>query len=107
MKNSLKILIAAGVLLFGSELAALRAHPAWCANIDRGALALLLTARAIAVIAGRDYVTPEDVKTVGPAVLAHRITVRPELWMSNASGASVAADVLATVATPSAGGVPG
>ena len=88
--------------------AATRSHPHVLMGASpRGALALLLTARAIAVIAGRDYVTPEDVKTVGPAVLAHRITVRPELWMSNASGASVAADVLATVATPSAGGVPG
>src|SRR5215211_1433169 len=48
----------------------------------RGALALMLTARAFAVIAGRDYVTPEDVKAVAGSVLPHRITVRPELWMS-------------------------
>jgi MoxR-like ATPase len=68
----------------------------------RGALALMLTARAFAVIAGRDYVTPEDVKAVAIAVLAHRITVRPELWMSTASGASISSDVLASVPTPSA-----
>ena len=55
-------------------------------------------------VAGRDYVTPEDVKAVAPSVLAHRITVRPELWMSNASGASVAAAVLASVPTPTPGG---
>jgi len=68
----------------------------------RGALALMLTARAFAVIAGRDYVTPEDVKAVAGAVLPHRITVRPELWMSAASGASVTADVMASVPTPTA-----
>ncbi|WP_041298822.1 AAA family ATPase [Ilumatobacter coccineus] len=68
----------------------------------RGSLALMLVARSFAVIAGRDYVTPEDVKAVATAVLAHRIAVKPELWMSNASGASVVAAVLASVPTPAA-----
>ena len=68
----------------------------------RGALALMLTARAYAVVRGRDYVTPEDVKAVAEPVLAHRVTIKPELWMSNASGASVVGSVLNTVATPSA-----
>ena len=66
-----------------------------------GSLALLLTARAIAAIEGRDYVTPEDVKRVA-APLAHRITIKPELWMSAASGASVVTDVLNSVAAPQA-----
>ncbi len=68
----------------------------------RGSLGLLLTARAIAVIAGRDYVTPEDVKAVAVATLAHRITIKPELWMTKATGAGVVRDVLATVAAPAA-----
>lgn len=68
----------------------------------RGALALMLVARSFAVIAGRDYVTPEDVKAVAVPVLAHRVAVKPELWMSNASGASVVAAVLASVPTPAA-----
>ncbi|GAB3072610.1 MoxR family ATPase [Intrasporangium mesophilum] len=68
----------------------------------RGALGLLLCSRAYAVIDGRDYVVPEDVKAVAKAVLAHRITVKPELWMSNISGAAVVASLLRTVATPSA-----
>jgi MoxR-like ATPase len=67
----------------------------------RGALGLVLTARAFAVIAGRDYVTPEDVKAVATSVLPHRITVRPELWMSAVSGTTVTADVLSSVAAPS------
>ncbi len=68
----------------------------------RGALALMLVARSFAVIAGRDYVTPEDVKAIAVPVLAHRVAVKPELWMSNASGASVVDAVLASVPTPAA-----
>ncbi|MFM6849345.1 MAG: AAA family ATPase [Terrabacter sp.] len=68
----------------------------------RGALGLLLCSRAYAVVDGRDFVTPEDVKAVAVPVLAHRITVKPELWMSNASGAAVVESLLRTVATPSA-----
>src|SRR3954463_4709350 len=66
----------------------------------RGALALMLTARAYAVIRSRDYVVPEDVKAVAPSVLAHRITVRPELWMSDVTGASIVRSVLTQVETP-------
>jgi len=68
----------------------------------RGALGLLLCARAYAVVDGRDYVTPEDVKAVAVPVLAHRVTVKPELWMSNASGRSIVESLLRTVPTPSA-----
>jgi MoxR-like ATPase len=86
-----------------SLASATRSHPhVLMGSSPRGALALMLTARSYAVIAGRDYVVPEDVKAVAPAVLAHRITVKPELWMSEVSGASVVNGVLAQVATPSA-----
>ena len=53
-----------------------------------------------AVIAGRDYVVPEDVKAVAVPVLAHRITVKPEMWMSQVSGRTVVDAVLASVAAP-------
>jgi MoxR-like ATPase len=66
----------------------------------RGSLALLLTARAHAVIEGRDFVLPEDVKAVAEAALAHRITIKPELWLREIDGRSVVADVLASTATP-------
>jgi len=68
----------------------------------RGSLALVLTARAHAVIQGRDFVVPEDVKAVGVAVLGHRITVKPELWMTAVTGTSVVTEVLQQVATPRA-----
>ena len=43
---------------------------------------------------------PEDVKAVARSVLAHRITVKPELWMTQASGSRVVDAVLAQVPTP-------
>ena len=66
----------------------------------RGSLGLVLAARAFALIHARDYVVPEDVKAVAPAVLAHRITVKPELWMTPASGARVIDAVLGQVPVP-------
>jgi MoxR-like ATPase len=70
----------------------------------RASLALLLTSRAYAVLRGRDYVTPEDVKAVAHAALDHRVTVRPELWMNDVSAASVVDSVLSSVPTPTATG---
>ncbi|MEP7113521.1 MAG: MoxR family ATPase [Ilumatobacteraceae bacterium] len=88
------------------ELAvATRRHPHTLIGASpRGALALLLCSRAHAVIAGRDFVTPEDVKAVATSVLPHRITVKPELWLSKVSGTTVAEAVLASVPTPRPGG---
>ncbi|GEP35120.1 MoxR-like ATPase [Nocardioides szechwanensis] len=68
----------------------------------RGSLGLVLAARAFAVVRGRDYVIPEDVKAVARAVLGHRITIKPELWMTETSGLSVVDDVLGRVASPTA-----
>jgi MoxR-like ATPase len=68
----------------------------------RGSLGLALAARGFAVVRGRDYVIPEDVKAVARAVLSHRITVKPELWMTQASGPRVVDAVLGSVPVPSA-----
>ncbi|MGI8664604.1 MAG: AAA family ATPase [Jatrophihabitans sp.] len=68
----------------------------------RGALALLLVGRAYALINHRDYVTPEDVKAVAVAALAHRVTMRPEMWMRSLSPADVIEGVLNQVAAPAA-----
>jgi len=66
----------------------------------RGALALVLTARALAVLRGRDYVVPEDVKDVGQAALSHRLTLRPESWMQRISPDEVVRAVLDEVPVP-------
>lgn len=51
----------------------------------RAAVALLQVAKATALLAGRDFVTPDDVKTVAPAVLAHRIQLTAEAEMDGMS----------------------
>jgi MoxR-like ATPase len=66
----------------------------------RGSLALVQLARGQAVLAGRDYAIPDDIKTVAVPALAHRITLRPELWVRQVSSDDVVAGVLATVPTP-------
>lgn len=68
----------------------------------RGTLALITCARALAVIRGRDYVVPEDVKQLAHPALDHRVTVKPELWLQNATGAGVVESALGSVAVPAA-----
>jgi MoxR-like ATPase len=75
-------------------------HEVLTGSSPRGSLGLVLTARAFAVLRGRDYVVPEDVKAVARSVLSHRITVKPELWMTDASGRGVVDAVLREVSTP-------
>jgi MoxR-like ATPase len=68
----------------------------------RGTLALFKLARAIAALNRRDFVVPDDVKEIAVEALAHRLSLRPELWISNVSGRTVVEDILNRVATPRA-----
>jgi MoxR-like ATPase len=68
----------------------------------RGSLALLKLARCKAALAGRDFVVPDDVKAVAVPALAHRLVLRPELWVQRVSAEDVVRDVLASVPTPRA-----
>ncbi|HET7743139.1 MAG TPA: MoxR family ATPase [Gaiellaceae bacterium] len=68
----------------------------------RGSLALLKLSRCKAALAGRDFVLPDDVKAVAVPALAHRIVLRPELWVQRVSAEDVIADVLGRVPTPKA-----
>jgi MoxR-like ATPase len=72
----------------------------------RGSLALLLLSRARAALAGRDYVIPEDVKDVAVPALAHRISLRPEVWLRQVQPSSIVNEVLATVPAPASGALP-
>ncbi|MBY8849761.1 AAA family ATPase [Saccharothrix longispora] len=66
----------------------------------RGAQALVLVARALAVLDGRDYVLPEDVKECAVPALAHRLTLRPETWTSGTTGVEVVTELLGRVPGP-------
>jgi MoxR-like ATPase len=68
----------------------------------RGSLALLKLSRCRAAIGGRDFVTPDDVKAVAIPALAHRLVLKPELWVQRLSAEDVVRDVLDAVPTPPA-----
>ena len=66
----------------------------------RGGLALVQLARGQALLHQRDYVIPDDIKQVAVPALAHRITLRPELWVCQVSADDVVARLLSAVPTP-------
>jgi MoxR-like ATPase len=68
----------------------------------RGTLALLRLSRGRAALQGRDFVTPDDVKAVAVPALAHRLTLRPELWVQRVSGEDLVREALDSVPTPPA-----
>jgi len=78
-----------------SQSAAVGASP-------RGSLALLKLARCRAALQGRDYVLPDDVKAITVPALAHRLVLRPELWVQRISAEDVVREVLDSVPTPQA-----
>jgi MoxR-like ATPase len=84
-------------------VAATRAHPdVEVGASPRGALALLKVARGRALLEARDFVTPEDVKASAVPALAHRLTLRPEMWVRRVSGAEIMTGVLDRVPAPRA-----
>jgi MoxR-like ATPase len=68
----------------------------------RGSLALLKLSRCRAAIEGRDYVTPDDVKSVAVPALAHRLALRPELWVQRLRPDDIVQELLDRVPTPKA-----
>jgi MoxR-like ATPase len=70
----------------------------------RGALALQRAARALAASIGRDYVVPDDVKRLAPAVLGHRVLLAPDAQLRGTSADDVMRSVLASVPVPGATG---
>ena len=66
----------------------------------RGSLALLKLSRARALLEGRDYVVPDDVKSVALPGLAHRVVVKPEPWIRGVRGAQIVEGALERTAVP-------
>ena len=80
---------------------ATRAHPQVTVGASpRGTLAVIQLARGHAVLDGREFVTPEDIKAVAVPALAHRLVLRPEMWVRQVTGQDVAAEVLGSVPVP-------
>ena len=73
----------------------------------RGSLALLRLSRARAALEGRDFVVPDDVKAVAVPALAHRLVLRPELWVRRVDAADVVRARARRRARPARDGAPG
>ena len=82
-------------------VAATRKHPAFALGVSpRGALALYRTVQAVAAVQGRNYVIPEDVKTMAPPVLAHRLAPSIDARLHGQSTQQVLATLLNELPVP-------
>ncbi|TWP33433.1 AAA family ATPase [Leekyejoonella antrihumi] len=80
---------------------ATRSSPSLALGVSpRGATALLSTARGWAWLNGRDFVTPDDVKTMAHPTLAHRLSLRPEAELEGVGVGSVLASAIGSVPVP-------
>jgi MoxR-like ATPase len=80
---------------------ATRHHPQVAVGASpRAELDLVQLSRARALLLGRDYVIPEDVKALAVAAVAHRITLRPEMWVRKIQGADVVGELLRRLPVP-------
>ena len=78
-----------------------RRHPNVEVGVSpRGSQSLLLVARALAVLDGRSFVVPEDVKRAAPSVLPHRLVLTPTAWAEGIHPEAIIAEVLSKVAGP-------
>jgi MoxR-like ATPase len=85
-------------------VAATRSHPQVSVGASpRGTLAVIQLARGHAALAARDYVIPEDVKAVAVPALAHRLVLRPEMWVRRITAEDVIGEILAAQPVPRAG----
>jgi MoxR-like ATPase len=86
-------------------VAASRRHPDLLLGASpRGSLSLQRAARALAASFGRDYVIPDDVKRVLPAVLEHRLMLAPDAQLRGVSANDVVRSIMAAVPVPGATG---
>ncbi len=72
-----------------------RNHPDLSLGVSpRGSLALLKAAQAFAAIRGRDFVIPEDIKTLVPLTLSHRLILKPEAELRGRTAGTILDDIL-------------
>jgi len=80
-----------------------RSHPAvYLGASPRGSLALYRSAQALALLQGRDYVLPDDVKTLSVPALAHRLILEPSARMEGKASKQIVEETLASIPVPGA-----
>ena len=85
----------------GRIVLATRAHPDLAVGAStRGSLALFRAAQALAALSNRAYVTPDDVKTLAPAVLCHRVLLKPESQLRGHTAEVIVSAILSGTRVP-------
>jgi MoxR-like ATPase len=80
-----------------------RKHPeVFLGASPRGSLVMYRTAQARAAMVSRDFVTPDDIKALAPACLAHRMIVSPSARIKDVTAESVLSEILSSVPVPGA-----
>jgi MoxR-like ATPase len=94
--------VAEEVMSYVLDLAAeTRRTPALSLGVSpRGAAMLLIAAKASAYLSGRDYVTPDDIKSAAKPTWRHRVVLRPEIELEGATADSVLDGVAERVVVP-------
>lgn len=102
MKSLGQVNVTESIQQYATELVeATRVHPAVRLGCSpRAALALQSSSSAVALIEGRDYVIPDDVKRVAPHVLAHRLVLKQEAVLDGVSKMVVVGAVLQSTKSP-------
>ncbi len=78
-------------------------HDVLLGGSPRASLALYRSAQAVAAIRGHDFVTPDDIKRLAPAILCHRIILKPESRLRKVTSRAVVDELLETVPVPTTG----
>lgn len=103
MRESVEqVTVHSDVLQYVVSLAvASRQHPQVAVGASpRAELDLVQLSRVRALLAGRDYVIPEDVKALAVPAMAHRISLRPEMWVRQVRSADVVEELLRRLPVP-------
>ncbi|MBW3589615.1 MAG: MoxR family ATPase [Actinobacteria bacterium] len=94
--------VEAPVVEYAVALAgATRTHPDLILGAGpRGSLGLIRVAQSRALVQGRDYVLPDDIKAVAPMVLGHRVVLKPQLRLGPGAGRKIINDLLKQIPVP-------
>jgi MoxR-like ATPase len=96
------VIVDEGVVRYTAQIVrSTREHPSVMLGASpRAGVSLLVASKAHAMLAGRDFVTPDDVKAMAPRCLRHRLIVRPEVEIEGFGTDAILGDVLAKVPVP-------
>jgi MoxR-like ATPase len=61
---------------------------------------MMLIAKAVAAVEGRDFMIPDDVKTAAPPILRHRMLLKPEADLEGITSDQIVGEILASIAVP-------